>query len=191
MLRKLRPHEGQRQILICAVAIDVAHRHGLDQAKVEPVLAAPGDHLVEIVLIDAFHGHRIDLDGQPSVLGGENTVQNRLDFAPAGQLREARRVQRVQRHVDPSHARVEQRLGVLAELRADVLAASDAGDDQAGGNGTSCSVTIGADEAVSPYGGAERQGAESIRTARGAEVSLRRIMRSQGSDGRDERLAGT
>ena len=83
-------HDRQRQILVGPVAGDVAHRHGLDQAEVEAVLAAPGEHAVELVLVHALHRHGVDLDRQAGGLGGEDAVQRLLDLAPAGDRGELR-----------------------------------------------------------------------------------------------------
>ena len=60
--------ERQRQILVGAVAIDVAQRHRLDEGQVHAFAMRPADHLRDLVLIDALERHRIDLDGKPGGL---------------------------------------------------------------------------------------------------------------------------
>ena len=82
------------------------------------MLAAPGEHPVERLLVHALHRHRVDLDGEAGCLGGEDAVQRRLDLAPAGDLGEPHRVERIQRHVHPPHPSIVQRLRVLCQLRA-------------------------------------------------------------------------
>ena len=117
-LAQAAAHHRQRQVLGRAVAVDITHRHGLDQAEIEAMFAAPFDHPVELVLVHILHGDSIDLDRQASGLGGEDAVQRLLDLAPAGDAGEGFRVQRVERHVDPPHPRRIKSLGVLGELGA-------------------------------------------------------------------------
>ena len=97
---------------------DVAERHGLDQAEVEAVLAAPGDHAVVLVLVHALQRHRVDADGEAGRLGGEDAVQHLLQLAPAGHGGEGCRVQRVERDVDAADAGGVEVLRHLRELGA-------------------------------------------------------------------------
>ena len=103
MLGQPGAHQRQRQILVGAVAVDVAQRHGLDQGQVVAPLAAPADHVGNLVLVDALQRHRVDLDRQPRIGGGAQAVQHLGQAAPAGDARELGRVQRVQRHIHPAH----------------------------------------------------------------------------------------
>ena len=64
-----RPHQRQRQILVePRLAADLAHRHDLDEDEVEALLAAPGDEMVELVVVDAFERDGVDLDREPGAL---------------------------------------------------------------------------------------------------------------------------
>ena len=110
--------QGQRQVLVGAVVADLAHRHRLDQAEVEAVFAAPGDHAVELAFVHALHGHRVDLDVEPRGLGGEDAVQRRIDLPPAGERGEGRGVQAVEGDIDPPHAGRADVVGHLHQLRA-------------------------------------------------------------------------
>src|SRR3990170_3054237 len=55
------PHDRQRQILLDpGVGADLAHRHHLDEGEIEALGAAPGDEIVELVVVDALEGDRVD-----------------------------------------------------------------------------------------------------------------------------------
>ncbi len=96
--------QRQRQVLVGTVAVDVPERHRLDQGEVEPFRAAPGDHPVEFILVDALERHGVDLDLQTRDLGGLDPRHHLVESAPPGDGCEALTVQRVQRDVDPAHA---------------------------------------------------------------------------------------
>src|SRR6185437_1319453 len=94
-------HQRQRQVLLEArLAADIAHRHDLDEDKVEAFLARPGDEPVELVLVDALEGDGVDLDGKPGAPRRRQPAQNLVEPAPTGDTRELRRVERVERDVD-------------------------------------------------------------------------------------------
>ena len=95
VLLEPRPHQRQWQILIRAIAGDIAHRHGFNQAKIKAVFTAPGDHAVIFMLIHALQRDSIDLDGKPGGLGGENAIQGLFNFAPARDSSEGIRIQSI------------------------------------------------------------------------------------------------
>ena len=103
-LRQPGADQRQGQILVGPVAVDVAQGHGLDQGEIEALGPAPGDHPVELVLVDALERHGVDLDLEPRRLGGLDPGHHLVELAPAGDRGEAVAVQRVQRDVDPPHA---------------------------------------------------------------------------------------
>ena len=113
-----RAHDGERQVLVRPVAGDVAHRHRLDQAEIESMIAAPGQQAVELVLVHPLHRDRVDLDREPGFLGGEDAVHGLAEFPPAGDLGEFSGIERVERNIDPPHARRVQAAGQLRKLRA-------------------------------------------------------------------------
>ena len=118
-LRQLLAHQRQRQVLVHPVLIaEIAHRHDLDDRHVVAEAAAPGQHVAQLVLVHALQRDGVDLDLQPGRLGGGDAVQHLLEIAPAGDGGEFRRVQRVQRDVQPAHAGVIQLGCVFAELGA-------------------------------------------------------------------------
>ena len=64
--------------------VDLAHRHGLDQAQIEAVLAAPFDHVVDLVLVDALQRHGVDLDLKPGRFGGQRRRPAPGQACPSG-----------------------------------------------------------------------------------------------------------
>ena len=85
-------HQRQRQVLVEPVlAADIAHRHDLDDDEVEPLIAAPGDEIVEFVLVDAAQRDRVDLDREPGPLRGGEPVEHLVEPAAPCDLGELRR----------------------------------------------------------------------------------------------------
>ena len=85
---KAGAHQRERQILVGAIAVDVAERHGLDQGEIEALGAAPGDHPVELVLVDALQRDHVDLDVQARGLRRRDALHHGLVLAPARDGRE-------------------------------------------------------------------------------------------------------
>src|SRR5262249_39644047 len=57
-------HDREGQVLFRAVAVDVAHRHGLDQGQIETAAMCETNEIVDFVLIYALERHGIELDGK-------------------------------------------------------------------------------------------------------------------------------
>ncbi len=108
--------QGERQVLLGAVAVDLAERHGFDQSQIEPLGTGPGDHAVELVVVDALQSDHVDLDVQPGRLGRGNAGHHLLVFAPTRDGLKSGRVERVERDVDPAHAMAKQLFGKVLEL---------------------------------------------------------------------------
>ena len=72
----------------------------------------------DLVLIDSFERHRVDLDLQPGLFRGVDAAHDDAEIAPSGDLAKLHWVERVERDVDPPHAGAAQRLGVTLELAA-------------------------------------------------------------------------
>ena len=88
------------------------------KTRSKPCVAGPGDEVVELVLVDAAQRHGVDLDREPGSLRRREPFEDRLEPAAAGDLGELRRVERVDRDVDPAHAAIAQFAGVAGELAA-------------------------------------------------------------------------
>ena len=101
---KPRAHDRQRQILVGAVVVDVAQRHGLDQRQVHAAAVRPTTRSLDLVLVDALQRHGVDLDLEAGRLRRVDAAQHLFEIAPAGDRLELLRVQRVERDVDPPDA---------------------------------------------------------------------------------------
>ncbi len=118
-LLQLGADQRERQILLDpGLAADIAHRHDLDEDEVEAFLAAPGDQAIELVVIDALEGDRVDLDGEAGALGRRQTVLHHVEPAPSRDRGELRRIERVDRNVDTPHAAILEFVGKAGELAA-------------------------------------------------------------------------
>ena len=84
----------------------------------KPCFAGPGHEVVELVLVDPAQRHGIDLDREPGSLRCREPFENHIEPAAAGDLGEFRRVERVDRDVDPAHAAIAQFAGIAGELAA-------------------------------------------------------------------------
>ena len=83
-----------------------------------PSVAAPGDEIVEFVLVDAAQRDRVDLDREPGPLRGGEPVEHLVEPAAPGDLGELGGVERIDRDIDPAHAAFAQLVGVARELAA-------------------------------------------------------------------------
>src|ERR1700693_2362686 len=95
-----RPPHRERQILLEPAFADVAERHHLDQREIHATAVRPGYQVAELLLVDAFERHGVDLDGYSGSAGGGDTVEHLLDLAPAGDCPELFRIERVERDID-------------------------------------------------------------------------------------------
>jgi hypothetical protein len=64
----------------------------------------PGDHVGDLVLVDALERHSVDLDLDAFGARRLDPCQHHRQVAAPGDRPELVRVQRVERHVDPAHA---------------------------------------------------------------------------------------
>src|SRR5687768_16000224 len=113
-----RAYDGQRQILVRAVAVDLAERHRLDERQVVAAAMREADEVVELVLVDPLECHRVELDGEPGLLGGGDAVHHAVEIAPPRDCLEALGSQSIQRNVDASHAAGLELASIFAELAA-------------------------------------------------------------------------
>ena len=88
------------------------------KVRSKPRVAAPGDEVVDLAVVDALERHGVDLDLQPGGLGGVDAVHHLGEAAPAGDAGELVGVERVERDVDPADAAVGELGGEAAELAA-------------------------------------------------------------------------
>jgi pimeloyl-ACP methyl ester carboxylesterase len=64
-------------------AADIAHRHNFDDDEIEPLVAAPGDEIVEFLVVDAAQRDRVVLDRETGPLRRRETVEHLLALEPA------------------------------------------------------------------------------------------------------------
>ena len=88
------------------------------KVRSKPRVAAPGDEVVQLVLVDALERDGVDLDPEPGLDRGVDAVHHLGEAAPAGDLRELRGVEGVERDVDPPDAAVGELGREAAELAA-------------------------------------------------------------------------
>ena len=93
---------------------------GMTSMKVRsnPRVAAPGDEVVHLVLVDALERDGVDLDPEPGLDRGVDAVHHLGEAAPAGDLRELRGVEGVERDVDAPDPAVGELACEAAELAA-------------------------------------------------------------------------
>src|SRR5437660_927143 len=65
-----------------------------------PLAMRPTGEGFEFVLVHAFEGHGVDLDGEARILRGLDAVENLLEIAPPRHGAELRRIEGVERDVD-------------------------------------------------------------------------------------------
>ena len=94
--------------MVCAVFLDLAQRHCLDQSEVVPFATAPAQHLRDLVLVQAGQRDHVDLHRQSRLARGGDPAQHRGKISSARYVRKTLRAQTVQTHVDPPHPRVVQ-----------------------------------------------------------------------------------
>ena len=119
MPRDLGARQRQRQVLVEPRCVaDLAHRHDLDQDQVHAAAVAPADHFLEFAVVHAAQRNGVDLDRQAGALGRVEPAHHLVEIAPAGELAELVRVERVHRHVHAPNADVGQFLRILGQLTA-------------------------------------------------------------------------
>ena len=94
--------QRQRQILVGAVGVDLAHRHGLDHRQVHAAAMRPAQHLGHFRFVEALQRDSVELDLQAGGLRRIDAGHHLVDVAPARDRTELVPVQRVQRDVDAS-----------------------------------------------------------------------------------------
>ena len=115
---ELRTEFHQRQVVIGAVGLDLAHRHGFYEGQIETALAAPGDEVVELVVVDAAQGDSVYLDRQPGVFGGVQAFHDLADAAATGEFLEPRGIACIERNVHPADTAGRQLMRILRQLGA-------------------------------------------------------------------------
>ena len=115
---ELRSHHRQRQILIDPALIDLAERHHLDQGQIHAASVRPLDQTREFVFVDALERYRVDLDLEARFLRGVDAGEYLAERSPTGNGAEFIGVERIERHVDPTHAVRLDLLRIFPELRA-------------------------------------------------------------------------
>jgi hypothetical protein len=114
-----RPQVFQAPILVDALRLaHIAHRHDLDKGQIMAFARAPLGHREQLVLVEAFQRHGVDFHLHASGGGGLDAFQHLRQAAPAGDLGEFRRVQRIDRDVDPFHPAIGQFGRVFRKLAA-------------------------------------------------------------------------
>ena len=86
--------------------------------QVHAVTVGPFDQGLDLVLVDALEGHRVDLHAQPRVLRGIDPGQHLREVAPARDAPELPGIERVDRDVHPPHAAIGEFGGEAPELGA-------------------------------------------------------------------------
>ncbi len=75
-------------------------RHELDEAQRQALRHGPAGQRQDLVLVDAAHHHRVQLEREAGLARGDDAVQHRLHFAIAGELGEGVGRQRVEADVE-------------------------------------------------------------------------------------------
>ena len=109
---------GQRDEAILAGLVHVAQRHGLDQADRVALRMRPGDEIGNLSVVHAAHRHGVELDLQPRILRRGNPFEHLRQGIAARQCAEGLRIARIERDVNPPHARPRQRIRLARQLRA-------------------------------------------------------------------------
>src|SRR6185437_11544450 len=108
----------QRQIGIDAIDADLAQRHALDQGQAKTAAVRPGQHRLDLVLIDAAHRHHVELDLKPDLDRRIDAIQHVGESAAASDRGEAVGAEGVERDIDATHAGDGEALCIAAELAA-------------------------------------------------------------------------
>ena len=111
MLRQVLAQLRERQILVRTVELDLAHRHCFDERHVHAAAMGPADQFGNFVIVEILQRDCIDLDADTGALCGFNTLKNPGKIAPAGDLVEFFRIERIQRDIDTAHAAFRQLVG--------------------------------------------------------------------------------
>jgi len=117
-LAQLRAHHGERQVLLGAVAVDLAQGHGLDEGEVVALGRAPGDQVLDLVLVDAAQRHGVDFHPEARRAGRLDPLQHLLEPAPAGDPGEGLGIAGIEGDVHPAHAGGTEPLRIARELAA-------------------------------------------------------------------------
>ena len=84
-LEQPRATQRQRQILVGAVAVDLAHRHGLDQRQVHAAAVRPARSVAAISSsLTPFSATALILTLSPAACAASMPVQHLVEIAPAG-----------------------------------------------------------------------------------------------------------
>src|SRR5271166_5511651 len=99
-----------------AVFGDFAHGHRLDETQVMTLAATPCEEIVNLILIDAAQGDRVDLHCETGCFRRLNTGQGSFNSTRPSDGRESFRIKRVEAHVDPPNPRASDWLSVASKL---------------------------------------------------------------------------
>ena len=102
------PDRVEREILVAAIRLDRAQRHGLNQGEVVALVRAPEQHRLDLVFVEAFERDHVDLDPKPRGGCRFDTAQNLRQLAEAGNVAEALGAT-LRGDIDPPHARAARR----------------------------------------------------------------------------------
>jgi hypothetical protein len=102
---------GGRDHLVPVPRVVGVERHLLDEAQLVAARDGPLEEIRRLVVVDAAHEHRVDLDGrEPRCRGGVDAVEHAVEERPARDEPERLGVHGVERDVDPVEPRVLERL---------------------------------------------------------------------------------
>ena len=116
VLRKPRAHEGKRQVLLDALCVHIAERHGFNQRQVHSAAVRPLKHVLGLVLVHALERHHVDLDRKTGGLRRVDAGQHFFQIAPTRDRTEFLRIARIERDVHAPHARRMKRRRKAREL---------------------------------------------------------------------------
>src|SRR3546814_18827164 len=85
---------------------------------IKALFPAPLRHVDEFAVIDAFQCDHVDLDGDADGFCGCDPLHHLFESAPAGDVAEGLRIERIETDIDPFHARSREGAGVAIELAA-------------------------------------------------------------------------
>ncbi len=114
---KARSQHRQRQILIDPACADIAHRHDFDQSKVHVLAVCPFHQRGDLVLVDVFERHRVDLDLEADGPRGLDAAQHLVEVSPARDLAEFCGVEGIKRDINSADAAILQLGGELLKQR--------------------------------------------------------------------------
>ena len=118
VLRQLRAHLCQRQMLVEALRFDLAKRHDLDEGNPHAPRVRPPDHGFEFVFVDPFERNDIDFHGESGPLRRVDAGEHAVEIAAPSDRLESGGIERVERNVDPSDAATREIVGEPRQLRA-------------------------------------------------------------------------